>query len=273
MKQNEFKLIATDLDWTLVYDRDQINQENVCYIKKYLTKGYPFVIVTGRPLFTVLPLLKKYHLDEYDSLYLVCYNGVLFYSCKEKKSYVIADKVSVDNIKRIHEYTYKNKINLLVYNDGKVFSNEIFDFKDKINSIDYLPIIVEKNYIKNLDTSVYKAIISSDYEILIKHYAIIKKMFPELDFFFSQSFYLEVMAKGINKGTAIDYLAKYFKINNAEIITVGDSENDVFMFKKVNKSFAMANSKDDIKLQASAVLSDVKEANFKYLIQKYFNIK
>ncbi len=269
---NSFKLIATDLDWTLIYDRNKINNENLEYIKKYLALGNPFVIVTGRPLFMCLPLIHELGLDSYPSLSLMTYNGVVFYSFKDKTPKEIAPRITPMEVKELHEYTTSKKLNLLLYFNENVYINEIFDFKDKENSLDHLPLNYDTKIIDNLSTPLYKAIIASDHEYTEQFVVELKDKFNNLDFYFSQRYYLEVMHKGINKGTAIDFLAKYYNISLDEIITLGDSENDVFMFKKVKKSFAMKNAHDSVKKEASDVCLDVKEANFKHIIKKYFDV-
>ncbi len=268
----KYKLVATDLDFTLVYDRDKINEENLIYLKKYLSQGYPFVIITGRPLFTCLPLMAKLGLDKYSSLALICYNGMVYYSFKDKKAIDIATKIDFQEIVKLHDFTYSKGLNLLMYYDEKVFAQEVFDFQDKKESIDHLPLIIDKNITKENKKPLYKAIIAYDREKTEKYVVDLEKLFPNLDFYFSQRFYLEVMPKNINKGSAVEYILKKYNLSKDEIIVLGDSENDVFMFKKVSTSFAMANASKEIKNQASEVLKDVKEANFKFLFQKYFSI-
>lgn len=269
---SSFKLIATDLDWTLIYDRNKINNDNLEYIKKYLVKGYPFVIVTGRPLFMCLPLIHELGLDIYPTLSLITYNGVVFYSFKDKTPIEIAPRITPSEVKELHKYTVSKKLNLMLYFNEKVYINEIYDFKDKENSIDHLPLVYDSGIINKLDTPLYKAIIASDHEYTESFIDELRGKFPTLDFYFSQRYYLEVMHKNISKGTAIEFLAKHYNISLNEIITLGDSDNDVFMFKKVEKSFAMRNATDNVKKEASEVCLDVREANFKYILKKYFNI-
>ncbi len=268
----KFKLIATDLDWTLVYNRTQINEENLAYIKKYLEAKYDFVIVTGRPLFMCLPLIKKYGLEKYHNLYLICYNGSVFYSFKDKKSIDISEKINPCEIKELYNYTVLNKLNLLQYINNEVYLDQEFDYKDKKNSLDLLPIIKKEDFIKTNKTPLYKAIIASDYEILLSHIAKLRKLFPNLDFYFSQKYYLEVMPKGINKGSALEFLKTYLNIPFEKMIVLGDSENDSYMFEKVKTSFAMENSSLKVKEKASNILKSAEAPNFKYLIQKYFHI-
>ena len=119
----------------------------------------------------------------------------------------------------------------MLYYDEKAFINKVFYFNDKHLSMDSLPIQIID--IKDINKPLIKGILAQDHENLEKVVPLFEKEFPNLDFYFSQRFYLEVVQKGVNKGNALDYISKYLKIPLNEFIVLGDSENDVFMFKKV----------------------------------------
>jgi hydroxymethylpyrimidine pyrophosphatase-like HAD family hydrolase len=63
-----------------------------------------------------------------------------------------------------------------------------------------------------------------------------------------------VRAARVDKGTAIDWLAAHYQITPEEIVVVGDWLNDVPMFRRAGRSFAMAQAPDDVKGAATDVL-------------------
>jgi hydroxymethylpyrimidine pyrophosphatase-like HAD family hydrolase len=65
---------------------------------------------------------------------------------------------------------------------------------------------------------------------------------------------LLVRAAGYDKGTAVTWLASHYGVELEEIVAVGDWVNDIPMFKKVGRSFAMAQAPDDVRSAASDVL-------------------
>jgi Cof subfamily protein (haloacid dehalogenase superfamily) len=69
----------------------------------------------------------------------------------------------------------------------------------------------------------------------------------------SQPYYLDVTHPLANKGTVVATLSKLLNIPSAQIATIGDMPNDVFMFRRSGFSIAMGNASDDVKAQASAV--------------------
>jgi Cof subfamily protein (haloacid dehalogenase superfamily) len=70
---------------------------------------------------------------------------------------------------------------------------------------------------------------------------------------------LVVRAVGGNKGTALEWLAKHYGIGIEETICVGDWQNDVPMFMKAGRSFAMGQAPDDVKATATDVLEETSE--------------
>ncbi len=66
----------------------------------------------------------------------------------------------------------------------------------------------------------------------------------------SQTYYLDVTNPKANKGSVVDFLAKYLSIDVASIATIGDAGNDVAMFQHSGLSIAMGNAPDAIKSKA-----------------------
>jgi hypothetical protein len=66
----------------------------------------------------------------------------------------------------------------------------------------------------------------------------------------SQSYYLDFVALGVDKGLAVRELSKTIGVPFREIVTLGDMENDVPMFHQAGFSIAMGNASDAVKAQA-----------------------
>lgn len=69
----------------------------------------------------------------------------------------------------------------------------------------------------------------------------------------SQPYYLDVTPAGTDKGVAVASLARRLGIPAAEIVTIGDMENDVAMFRKSGFSIAMGNASPEVQSLADAV--------------------
>jgi hydroxymethylpyrimidine pyrophosphatase-like HAD family hydrolase len=69
----------------------------------------------------------------------------------------------------------------------------------------------------------------------------------------SQPYYLDVTPAGTNKGTLVAELARRLAVPSEEIVTLGDMENDVAMFRNSGFSIAMGNATEEVKRAANAV--------------------
>jgi hydroxymethylpyrimidine pyrophosphatase-like HAD family hydrolase len=65
---------------------------------------------------------------------------------------------------------------------------------------------------------------------------------------------IEIMPKGITKGCASLYLAKYLKIGNDNVLVIGDEKNDISMLKSFKNSVTLLSSKDVVRKAAKIVI-------------------
>lgn len=68
----------------------------------------------------------------------------------------------------------------------------------------------------------------------------------KVDCVLSTALFLEIMPKGVNKGTAVDALCRHYNITRENVMAVGDYYNDVAMFRAAGVSVSMANAPKDI---------------------------
>ena len=74
-----------------------------------------------------------------------------------------------------------------------------------------------------------------------------------IDCFKSDPKFLEIVPKGVNKGTAVQALCRHYGIERCNVMSIGDYYNDMDMFRASGISVAMANAPDDIKKMVSYV--------------------
>ncbi len=71
---------------------------------------------------------------------------------------------------------------------------------------------------------------------------------------FSGTWGLVVRASGVDKGTAIDWVARHHGVTAAEVVAVGDWLNDIPMLRRAGRSFAMAQAPSAVKAAATDIL-------------------
>jgi Cof subfamily protein (haloacid dehalogenase superfamily) len=83
----------------------------------------------------------------------------------------------------------------------------------------------------------------------------------------SQSYYLDVTPPGCNKGTFVEAMARRLGISTDAVVTIGDMQNDLAMFRKSGISFAMGNATDDVKMVATHVTASNEDEGFAKAIE------
>ena len=84
----------------------------------------------------------------------------------------------------------------------------------------------------------------------------------------SQLYYLDVTPQGTNKGTAVAALCRRLGVPPARLVTIGDMENDVPMFRIAGFSIAMGNASDAVKRQANAATLSNDEDGFADAVER-----
>lgn len=259
-----YKLIAIDLDGTLLNSYGEITAENRKAIKYALEKGINVILASGRDPDT----MKKISLELGIKNYLIAGNGSCVYDIEKDKniyeSFITKEKASeIINICKNNSiffniYTNKGIITESLNFNVKVFNNENnYKPNNKRTNIEIVPSV--ENYIKDNDIKILKIIICDESKIIfnniidklksisgvevldVEHMSkkIIKTGTEEYKL---EYFYTEVTNENTNKWSAISFLAKQLEIKQEEIICIGDNINDLEMVKNAGLGIAMKNS-------------------------------
>ena len=260
------KLIAADMDGTLIGNNHKISKENIEAIKIAREKGIEFAIATGRSYEDVKPFLDEYGLKcecvvlnggEYRDIAGKIVVGIYIDKSIAAKilnimsKYDLAVEIYTDN----GYYTTNTKEETLkgMINRAKTFHPDVTD-PDEIyrNAINH-PHFNKMNYITNLDE-----FLKSDLNIgkfvsfaeSIDEINVLKKELNKLDgLAISSSFVTNIEINDVNatKGLILAKVAEKMGIRKEEVAILGDGSNDYSMFVEFPNSFAMENAIPEIK--------------------------
>lgn len=95
----------------------------------------------------------------------------------------------------------------------------------------------------------------------------------ESEFIFQihNDFLFEMLLKGVNKGTAINFICQKLGIDPADTFAIGDSVNDLDMLKAAGTAIAMANAPDEVKNAADFVTTLAEDDGIAIAL-KHFNL-
>ena len=267
------KLIAIDMDGTLLNEKKHIDKAEKEAIHEAIEAGIKIVLCTGRPLYGILPFYEELGLSELDSEgYVILNNGCSIHKTKDWK---LIDQVNFtsDDIEYLYKFSESYDINFTLVNDtyyfniGRKPTDELIKDAGFVFS-DITDISLEEA--KSGKHKIMKIMFLGDPEIMAdfqeKNEDIIKSKYSGV---LSQSYVYEVFPKDNNKGIGLKKLAEKLGIKQEEVMAIGDGNNDIEMFEYANYSVAMKNATELAKKAAKYETDSNENDGVAKAIRKY----
>lgn len=244
------KALFLDVDGTLVsFDTHRIPQSAITAIRQAHDNGVKIIIATGRcrRIINNLGEIEPY-IDGYS-----CTNGAFNIIGNKEVSFYPIEK---DDVMKVLARAHKENVACIV--SGKqnvtcVNRNEIFHkVFVEMHNIQYFA-----GELPSLDTVLSEGV--SEFTPFFPK-QIEAELMDELDNCESSRWYpafMDITRKGVNKGLAINDVAKFLGISVSETMAIGDGDNDVPMLKAAGIGIAMGNSSDDVKSHADYVTDHI----------------
>ena len=258
------KTIATDLDGTLFYPKDKknmISKKNLFFLQSFIDNGGKVVLISGRSMNFGIKVQKKLNRP----CDIIAFNGAsMMVSNKIVETHNVSNLEANDLVDEVKK-TFKPILTVLMTNDGAYVD---LRWKSKIVRR-FLEWLYKKQgvYLENFifDDKRYQECLKSGiiYKVLfifgylpkdIKRAAninkVIRNSYSHVDSSWS-GLAIEVSAKGCNKGESLERYAQLIKAKKEDFYVVGDSGNDISMFKLFPlNSFAMNKAPHAVKKYA-----------------------
>ena len=259
------KLIASDMDGTLLNEKHNIDKETVIAIKKAEEAGITFAISTGREYDTVCPLLKENNII----CQCVLMNGAEY---RDENGNIVEDiNIELETAIKIIHILQKEEVSARIFTNKGIYTtdtkeealkemtyrtlsfNPEFTQEEALEFAEIQPYFVNLNYISNLDEflksdmEIRKFVaFHNDIELINK----MKKIIGELsNIAVSSSFRdnIEITHITAQKGIILGKVAEKMGLKREEVLVLGDSFNDYSMFTEFTESVAMGNAIPEIK--------------------------
>ena len=262
----EFKLLAVDIDGTLLNSSGVLTTKTLQLITELNNQDYIFVLSTGRPLIGAKAISKQIPFD----IPIIGGNGAIVATSQSHKIIVQKD-LDKDVAREIIKIATQYQASLVIWCQDELFINRKDKYTEKYGSLassypqlpDDLSVIYSKDITK---------IIWFDEPERLK--AIQKEIKPRLknkaNFFTSNPTYLEFVNKEASKAKALQVIKTYYSLKRSEIVAVGDGFNDVAMIQYAGLGIAMANADEEIKQQADFVTLTNDEGGVDFVIENFF---
>ncbi|MEW9094383.1 MAG: Cof-type HAD-IIB family hydrolase [Clostridiaceae bacterium] len=269
-----YKLICIDMDGTLLNESNEVSERNLQAIKKATDNGVQVAITTGRVFVSA-----NYYADIIGvKTPIIASNGAYI---RERGSDKVIYKgiLGLENCQRVIEmvnkyqlYPHFNTYNT-IYTEKLIYSSKYYSKaneslpKERRINIEVTPNWYE-TFLNNSDEILKCIIVDDDMEKLKLLKQELKKE-KDLEVVSSFRNNVEVMRKGVSKGSAVEMLAKHYNIKMNEVMCIGDSENDLSMIKVVGLGVAMGNGDEIVKNHADYITNSNNEDGVAKAIEKF----
>lgn len=264
-----YKLIALDMDGTLLREDKTVSDRTKDAIRKAKEKGVHVVIATGRPIDGVTKYLEE--LDMFgEEDYVLSYNGGLVLKTKSKE---VVSKIALNgkDLHYLHSISKKLGVNIHAFSEihGLITpkNSKYTEVEANINNIkitidDYSAI--EDNH------SIIKIMMIDEPEVLQKAVDNLpKEVYEKYTVVRSAPFFLEFLNKSVNKGTGVKLLAEHLGVKQEEVMTFGDAGNDLDMIKYAGMGVAMDNAFPEVKEEANYITDSNENDGVAKAIEKF----
>ena len=258
------KLIATDIDGTILIPEGEFRDSVKKCINELSEKGITVVLVTGRMNAAAQLIANDLGLSDNP---IISYQGGLV---------TVGDKVLYERYmtkqqaEDVVKYLKENKIHINLYDKDVLYSEtEDSEVKRYCNNLHTQFVI--KNFDEIPKTKVNK-ILAIDYDNAEKINRLEKelpKIFPDLYIVKSTPYFLEFSNKEASKYCAVKFLQDYLGIKQEETLAIGDQNNDISLLKAGGIKVAMGNATDELKKCADYITDTVFNDGFIKAINKF----
>ncbi len=263
------KLIAVDVDGTLVNSNGQITARTREALIAATKAGHEVMIVSGRATSGLRHQAKTLAFDKYGGV-LSSFNGGELYEFKEKKV-LSSHRMDYDLAMEILAFTKDLDLELMIFDRKYILTDRADGFYVKRESkiidmeIKEIPDLRDR-----LDFAPNKFLFAQDPKKIDKPARELLKKFGDVtEQVKSSRFYYEVMPKGLSKGASIIEACKIFGIDIKDTIVFGDEMNDISMFEVAGTGVAMGNAVESIKNIADYVTKSNNEDGIAYYLENF----
>lgn len=236
--KKQIKLIALDIDGTLIDDNFNVSNNTIEAIKSLIDKGIYVALATGRAHRAADNVRKQTGID----LPILSHNGgkIILANGKEVSNI----KLPISMVKNIIRYSEENEIYIKIYVDDIFYvnvENEITKYFAKNHGLEYK---VVNKLSEDIIEDCNMVLLIYDKPVDIGE----RNRFKDLNLNITMSTprALEFIPSGVSKGNGLKKLAEILNIDRKEVLAVGNSLNDLSMLEFAGTGIAMKNSDENL---------------------------
>jgi len=269
-----YRLIATDIDDTLLAPDGSLPEGNRDALAKLHEAGVTIVFCSGRADVSIQGVASRI-LDPEDDEYYISFNGARVVTAKSR-SVVTRHYVTHASLALAVGYAREHGLHIQAYEGDEFVVERESEFVEQYAAATRTAHRLVPDLAAELPDGSPKLLINAPHEILLEHRDPLNAIGangPDDGFvaMFSKPHYLEIVATGVNKGEALRRLAETLEIPIGQTLAIGDGENDVEMINAAGTGLAVANATASARQAADIVLdSRAEDAAMREVARRFF---
>ncbi|MFN8008587.1 MAG: Cof-type HAD-IIB family hydrolase [Terriglobia bacterium] len=252
----KIKLVALDIDGTLLDSQGALPSENVKAIEETLRQGVKIILVTGRRSGTALKVAASLKLDGP----IIVHNGALIktpqtphrirsqFIQRETARHILSNTEHFREFVVLHcdKSTPGQQVVHSSTRRNPVLQNYLSHFPDGVSETRDLMGVLDDDLIQLMFCGQLAAVREIEDYLLLndlsRQVTMTKTYYAEKDLGI-----IDLLDKGCSKGSALKFLASHYGLMPEEILAIGDNHNDLEMLEFAGIGVIMGNSVQELK--------------------------
>lgn len=244
------KLIAIDLDGTLMAPDNSVSAENIAAIEQAIRLGVTVVIATGRPYVAADTVARELDLPPVP---LVAFNGAVM-RWPNNGEVLLSIGVPADLAEEVVEQCMHDKVHLHYYLEDQMYVTAYNDSVREYCERNKMTYEVVPDMSRLAGQEPFKLLGVDEPERILELFEQYERRWHDrLYVTRSMPIYIEFLSPQVSKGVAIDWLIDHYQIDREDTLAIGDSPNDIPMLERAGHAAIMPGSLGEVERLAQFI--------------------
>ena len=260
------KLVAIDLDGTLLRSDKHLSDTNIQAIADVTHRGVHVVLASARPPRGVREIYQRLTLDTLQ----VNYNGALIHDMP-RSEHVFHQPMSIELATQIIHFARG-------MDPGIIVNIEVLDqwYTDRVD--DSLPTETSKlfppDHVGPFDSFLHQPVTklmlaAQPKQLEPVHQAVREKYADQIMIAISDDYLIQLAHKRVDKASALQIVAEHYNVPQNNVMAIGDAPNDLGMVRWAGLGVAMANGWDRLQQAAEVVAPCNDDDGVAHILKQY----
>lgn len=269
-----YRLVALDLDGTLLTGKRTIAPSSIATIKRVRERGIEVILVTGRHHTAVYP----YHWQLELNTPAICCNGTYVYDFARQRV-LTSDPLDKNTSRTLVDWSEHHGIHMLLYSDDVIIYREI---NENLRSFLAWSTTLPENvrpHVRPAEGDFHEEVEKADqiwkFLVTAENSPAMADSLEEIattlpiDYEWSWDNRVDINPYGNSKGRRLEEIARRKGLLPSEVLAIGDQMNDITMLRFAGMGVAMGNAREEVKETADYVTAGNEEDGVAAALERF----